>query len=97
MIEHADIARIATEVVNANTAPQSVRSVMARSSTGWTGEDVLRISIELAPAAADKLRGDTPFNILVQLQDRLQEAGETRFAIINYATTDELAAAGDDS
>jgi hypothetical protein len=32
---------------------------------------------------------------LVQIQDRLREAGEDRFAIVEYATQDELEAGGD--
>jgi hypothetical protein len=57
----------------------------------------LRISIELSPEAARMLNGSVPLDILMQLQDRLSKSGETRFPIIDYATTDELAAAGDAS
>lgn len=96
MAENAVIVSIATDVVSANTAPKSVRSVTATNSSSSTGEDVLRIVVELAPEAAGKLQGDAPLNILVQLQDRLQQMGETRFPIIDYATTDELTATSGD-
>lgn len=43
------------------------------------------------------LKGSVPLDILVRLHDRLWEESETRFPIIDYATTAELAAAGDDS
>lgn len=90
MSEILDIERIAREVVTANTAPDSVQSVTASSSSGWTGEDTLRISIVVAPKAAAELQGEAPLKILVQLQDRLQQAGDDRFPIIDYATTDEI-------
>jgi hypothetical protein len=32
---------------------------------------------------------------LVQIQDRLREAGEERFPIVEYATEEELAESGD--
>jgi hypothetical protein len=96
MAENADIVRIATDVVSANTAPKGVSSVTATSSSSSTGEDILRIVVVLAPEAAGKLQGDAPLNILVQLQDRLQQVGETRFPIVDYATPDELTAASGD-
>jgi hypothetical protein len=86
-----DIVKITTEIVNANTAPQSVVSVTAKSSSGSLGEDVLRISVQLVPKAADMLRNDVPLNILFQLQDRLFKAGEERFPVLDYATPDEIA------
>jgi hypothetical protein len=97
MSELADVVDITTEVVDANTAPSAVRSVHAKPSLGSTGDEILRISVELSPEAAEMLRGTVPLDILVQLHDRLWEKGETRFPLIDYATTDELAAAGDDS
>jgi hypothetical protein len=97
MSELADVERITTEVVDAHTAPSAVRAVRVKPSVDSTGDDILRISIELSPEAAEMLRGTVPLDILVQLHDRLWEAGETRFPLIDYATTDELAATGDDS
>jgi hypothetical protein len=97
MSELADVVDITTEVVDANTAPTAVRAVHVKPSVDSTGDEILRISIELSPEAAEMLRGTVPLDILVQLHDRLWEKGETRFPLIDYATTDELAAAGDDS
>ncbi len=96
MSEAPDIVRITTEVVNANTSPQSVQSVTATSSADSTGEQALRISIVLSSKAANILQGEIPLNILVQLRDRLEAAGENRFPIIDYATTEELAASRGD-
>jgi hypothetical protein len=97
MSELANIEHITAEVVNAHTAVSAVRSVHAEPSVDSTGDEILRISIELSPEAAKMLKGSVPLDILVRLHDRLWEEDETRFPIIDYATTDELAAAGDDS
>jgi hypothetical protein len=97
MSELADVEQITAEVVDAHTAPSAVRSVRAKRSVDSIGDEILRISIELSSEAAQMLRGTVPLDILVQLHDRLWEKGETRFPLIDYATTDELAAESDDS
>lgn len=90
MAEHAQIERIAQDVVNANTAPDSVVSVSTRDALDWTGDSIVRVSIVLTEESAEKLRNDTPLNILTQLIAGLENAGETRFPIIDYATPAEL-------
>jgi hypothetical protein len=63
--------------------------------TDSQGHDALRVTIVIRPGAADKLKGDSVLDTLVEIQDRLREAGEERFAIVEYATQDELETGGD--
>src|SRR5437763_1308669 len=90
MLANDQITQIAREVAQANTAPQSVRNVLAEPAIDSEGEDGLRITIVVASDAAEKLSGQSALDILVQLLDRLRQAGEERFPLIEYATEDEL-------
>ena len=97
MAEAEEIERIAREVVDANTAPDTVVSVSSMPSLDWTGDPILKVSIEIRTDKQSLLSGRAPLNILTQLSDRLVDAGEDRFPIIDYATTEEREAAGDNS
>ena len=101
MVEHVQIERIARDVVNANTAFDSVVSVSSRDGLDWTGDPIVRISIVVKPEAADVLTGKAPLNILTGISDQLMAIGEDRFPILDYATTADLEAdleaADDDS
>jgi hypothetical protein len=56
----------------------------------WTGTDALRVTIVIPDSAAGKIDGEQGLNMLGAVQDRLQRAGEDRFAYIHYATESEL-------
>ncbi|MBC7586544.1 hypothetical protein FNL55_01060 [Tardiphaga sp. vice352] len=92
MAEHAQIERLTREIVDANTAPGSVVSVSARDSLDWTGDPIVKVSIVISDESARKLRNKVPLDILSQLMNGLQAAGETRFPILDYATPAELSA-----
>jgi hypothetical protein len=42
-----------------------------------------------------RISGDAALDTLVGIQDRLRREGEERFAIVEYATDEELNAVGD--
>jgi hypothetical protein len=95
MLKPAQIAEIAEEVARAKLSPDVVGHVLADPTTDSEGHEALRVTIVIRPGAADKLKGDSVLDTLVQIQDRLREAGEDRFAVIEYATQDELETGGD--
>lgn len=92
-----EIERIAKEVASANTAPDAVVSVVARDAIGWEGDPIIRVSVVLADKAMEKFDGKTSIDVLSQLNERLERAGEHRFSTIDYATVSELAAEDGDS
>lgn len=95
MLTTDKISQIVSEVVRANTTPTSVRSVTAEPAIDSAGEDALRITIVITPEAVALLKKGAVVDTLVQIQDRLLEAGEERFPIIYYVTEEELEAIGD--
>lgn len=95
MLEADQISQIVTEVVRANTTPTSVRSVTTEPATVFDGEEGLRITIVVTPEAVTQLETGPVLDALVQIQDRLREAGEERFPIVDYVTEEELEDIGD--
>jgi hypothetical protein len=95
MLTPAQISEITEEVARAKLTPKVVKQVLAEPTTDSEGHEALRVTIVIEPGAAIKLNGDLILDTLVQVQDRLYEAGEDRFPIVEYATQDELEASGD--
>jgi hypothetical protein len=95
MLKPAQISKIAEEVAKAKLSPDVVSQVIAEPTTDSEGLEALRVTIVIESGAAIRLKGDSVLDTLVQIQDRLREAGENRFAIVEYATQDELETGGD--
>ena len=90
MLASEKINKTVTEVATANLTPSVVRYVMSEPTTDSGGEEALRITIVIAPGAAEAVSGDAVLDALVMSQDRLRKAGEERFPIVEYAAEDEL-------
>ena len=95
MIDRIEIDRIARDVATANLTSSTVRNIITESAIDSEGREALRITIVINPGAATKIKGDAALDTLVQIQDRLQKAGEDRFPIVEYATEEELQESGD--
>jgi hypothetical protein len=95
MLTPAQISEITEEIARAKLTPKVVKQVLAEPTTDSEGHEALRVTIVIEPGAASELNGDLILDTLVQVQDRLNEAGEDRFPIVEYATQDELEASGD--
>src|SRR5437660_1256991 len=96
MIEAADVARIAAEVACKELGAENVVRVQAEPMVDWTGAEAWRVLIVLAPDAIERISGDAALDNLVGLQKSIQRAGDDRFAVVEYATEEELAH-GDDT
>jgi hypothetical protein len=95
MITLDRINRIARDVAVANLSSRNVDNVFSEPAADSQGENALRITIVIKPGVAAKLKGDALLDMLVQLQDELQKAGEDRLPIVEYATQEELEDSGD--
>jgi len=95
MLRAEQISAIAEEVARAKLSPDLVSQVLAEPATDSEGHEALRVTIVIETGAAKRLKGDSVLDTLVQIQERLREAGEDRFAIVEYATQDELETGGD--
>ncbi len=95
MLAQNQIIKIANDVAMANLTSSSVSRVISEPTVDSEGRDALKIIIVINPGAAAKIKGDAALDTLVQIQDRLREAGEERFPIVEYATKEELEEGGD--
>jgi len=85
------VTQISTEVAKANFGGENVVRVESEPTADSQGEEALNLLIVMAPSVAESIEGEAVLNTLVQIVDRLQQAGDERFPIIEYATEEELA------
>jgi hypothetical protein len=95
MLGHEQVENIANGVAAAHLSGSTVRNIIAEPTVDSEGREALRIIIVIEPGAATRIKGDAALDILVQLQERLRQAGDERFPIIEYATEEELEEGGD--
>jgi hypothetical protein len=95
MLDNARIAEIAGEVGREKLSPRWFEDVIVEPATDSLGNDAVRLTIVIAPAAVKRLKGEAVLGLLVELRKRLDAAGEERVPILGYATRDELAASVD--
>jgi hypothetical protein len=95
MLGKNQILRIAGKVAKANLTHSNFSSLVAEPRIDSEGREALRITIVIKPGAVARISGDAALDTLVQIQDRLREAGEERFPIVEYATEEELEESGD--
>jgi hypothetical protein len=90
MMKEQDIDDIARDVARTTLSSAGIVSVKSTSTTDSAGNAALRITIVLTPESTASISGGAALNTLDKLQRRLQEKGEDRFPIIEYATPEEL-------
>jgi len=95
MLKPIKISEIAGQAARTKLGANVVSEVLAEPATDSEGSEALRVTIVIKPGAAKTLKGDSVLDALLEIQDRLREAGEDRFAIVKYATQDELETGGD--
>jgi hypothetical protein len=96
MIAAPDVARIAEKVAREKFGAENVLRTAAEPIVDWTGAEARRVPIVLAPDAVSRITDDAAIDNLVALQKSVQQAGDDRFAVVEYATEEELAK-GDDT
>jgi hypothetical protein len=90
MLTEDDIQTIALNVARASLGSSKVVSVMSEPTVDSVGDAALAITIVLTPEATDSISGDAVIKSLSGIQQALQAAGDHRFPIVDYVTTDEL-------
>jgi hypothetical protein len=91
MLNMEQVTQISTEIAKANFGPENVVRVESEPTADSQGEEALNLLIVIAPSIVDTIDGEAVLNTLGQIIDRLQQAGDERFPIIEYATEEELA------
>lgn len=94
MLRPEQIIDIVGQVARANLTAGDIDQVLAEATTDSEGDEALRITIVVRSGSEARLDGDAILDTLVQLQQRLREAGEDRLPIVDYATDEELENSG---
>jgi hypothetical protein len=81
---------IIESIVREHFGERGVRDVWVQPFGDYDGEDSLRVTVVLDPAAAEKLDGDMALDLIRALRQRLEDMGEQRFPVVEYATRDEI-------
>jgi hypothetical protein len=95
MLDKDEIATITKAAATATLGSQSFVDVANTAVTDSTGHDALKITIVLTPGSTDTITGERVLRTLGEIRTRLQEAGEERLPIVEYATQEELAESDD--
>ncbi len=85
------IKQFSTEIAKANFGRENVLRVESEPTTDSEGKEALDLLIVVAPALAETISGEAVVDTLVQISDRLMEAGDERLPLIGYATEEDLA------
>ncbi len=94
-LETRKIVEIAKAAASANLRPSVMSTIVNSATTDSTGKDAIRITFVLPPGSSAAIGGDAAVNILVEIRQKLENEGDDRFPIIEYATQDELEESGD--
>jgi hypothetical protein len=93
MLEERDINRIVQQVARATLrgtgSLRAVADVVSASTIDSQGDPALKITIVLTAGSTESIQGKDVLKTLDQLQQRLQEAGEERFPIVEFETKGE--------
>ena len=89
-LNNDQIKEIVRNIASANLTSKVVADVYSESASASTGEAAVRIIIVVNPDVAEKLKGDTLLNTLVDIQSAFSKSGDERLPIIEYATREEL-------
>lgn len=90
MIGQSELRKIVKGAAIATLPISTVKDVLVEPMVDSTGEDALRVIIVLEPDAVGRISGDAAVDTLVAMQARLRDAGDDRFAYIEYATEADL-------
>lgn len=90
MLNEPQLQKLMTDVVHGRLPKMQLEQVLTEPMIDSDGENALRITLVLSTESARALTGDETLGLLVEVQESLRREGEERFAIIEYATQDDL-------
>ena len=93
-----DLPAVSTIIDRAATATLKgvkLSGVNTQPAVDSIGNDALHVTIVVAGDAAKDISGDEALDVIVRIQQDLQRSGDDRFAIVDFATEDEMRADGD--
>jgi hypothetical protein len=94
MLKERDIDDIAHAAASTTLTSDTIISVTSSPMVDSVGDPALRITITVTPESTKAITGKDALRTLAEIQRRLQEQGEDRFPIVEYATSKESECAG---
>jgi hypothetical protein len=91
MLDDARTIRIIEEIAKSKLGRDNIVRVFTKPGVDSEGKDAVRITIVITPDAVTRIKGDALLDNLLEIHNRLSEAGEARTPIVGYATEEELA------
>jgi hypothetical protein len=98
MLQNGRIKEIALEVARANLGLERIDDALVEPAMNSLGEDAFRIIVVVRNGERPRLTGHATIQFMLRLDDRLEQEGEPRQTIPEFATPEDLAEeiAGDD-
>lgn len=90
MLESSELQKLARSVFAEQLPEVTLEDLSAEAFVGSDGDEKVRVTLTFDPKAFEAITGEGALNLLLAINDALQDAGEHRFASIEYATTDDL-------
>lgn len=90
MLSANDIERIAADAARRHLGTEIIDRITSADTIDSEGREAVRITVILVPNAARKLGGDAALDTLVEIQQKLAAAGESRLATIDYGEAGEI-------
>lgn len=90
MLALPDIDRVVHEAASAVYGQGTISRVSSKPIADPYGDDALGVSIVFARGQFDKIDPDAALDALHNIQRSLRKVGEDRFAVVDYATEEEL-------
>ncbi len=94
-IEWSRVDEIALEAASQAFRGKSVHRVFSQPSADSDGQDALSVTVVLDNKVDGTKIGDAALKTILGIQQKLQEAGEDRLAMISFAKQHELENDGD--
>jgi hypothetical protein len=91
MLDYQEISQLVETSAKPILGQENVLRVFTEPGSDSEGKDAVRITIVITPDAVTSIKGDALLDNLLEIHNRLSEAGEARTPIVGYATEDELA------
>ena len=96
MLTISKIDDIVARIARRRLPAAGLERVMSEATVSSMGSEALKITLVIKEDTVARVSGDAALNILVDVRNSLEAAGEERLPILEYATEKELSAVGMD-
>lgn len=90
MLDIVTVDQIAAKAAGATLRKNNFAKAISAPAADSDGQAALHVTIVVKSASAKELDGDIALDLIVEIQRALRAAGEERFAIVDFATEEEL-------